>query len=84
MLVGDDGDDTIEGQDGGDSISGSARRDILNGNEGNDYIRHSDYSEGISPDGAADEIICGPGDDGATISNEEDVVTANCETIYPR
>ncbi len=58
-------------QDGDDILDGGLGRDVLEGGAGNDEIR--------ARDGLADDVLCGPGTDTATVDTI-DLVT-DCETV---
>ncbi len=83
-LLGGDGDDFLKGDadnnrirgdldpdDGDDILDGGPGRDVLEGGDGNDEIR--------ARDGIADDVLCGPGTDTATVDTI-DLVT-DCETV---
>ena len=85
-ILGGDGDDFLKGdadnnrirgdldpfsQDGDDILDGGPGRDVLEGGDGNDEIR--------ARDGIADDVLCGPGTDTATVDTI-DLVT-DCETV---
>eukprot|EP01034_Spumella_vulgaris_P047491 gene47491-biopygen34528 len=63
MLVGGNGNDTLNGGDGNDNLRGDAGNDVLNGGAGNDYI-----SVGGSGDGGNDTVDGGDGYDVASFN----------------
>ena len=65
------GDRPAFSQEGNDILDGGLGRDILDGGDGDDEIR--------ARDGVADDVLCGPGTDTATVDTI-DFVT-DCETV---
>lgn len=63
----------VSGGTGDDDLYGEPGSDIIVGGEGGDFIE--------SKDGHRDYVICGPGDDVASV-DEFDAVSSDCETVY--
>ncbi len=69
-----EGDDGLSGGRGADELYGGPGRDELYGGDGNDFLE--------AKDGGRDYVDCGPGRDAASV-DPEDLVSRNCETVYP-
>ena len=82
-LAGFDGGDVLHGGAGGDALYGGAGDDELYPGPGDDDVLGGlgdDFVE--AKDGATDDVICGPGDDAASV-DRTDRVSTDCETVYP-
>jgi Ca2+-binding RTX toxin-like protein len=90
-LLGDNGNDDLEGGRDNDLLEGGAGRNDLSGKGGDDCLLLSgaanerasagDGDDLIgNPDGNADDIFCGAGNDWVA-ADAEDRVAANCENV---
>jgi hypothetical protein len=80
---GGSGDDNIVGDDGNDRIYGGTGADEIEGGLGVDVIYQN--NEANEPDGEADVINCGLGNDHAFIlPSEGDIAAVDCENKYSR
>lgn len=90
VLSGDQGADVIDGGDGDDDIRGGDGEDTLAGGAGNDKLQAGagadtvDGGEGddelLTPDGVADRLSCGGGNDSVRGDTVDDVA-ADCEAV---
>ena len=71
-LLGGDGDDRMEGGEGNDKLQAGAGLDTLDAGPGDDAIE--------TPDGIADKITCGDGND-TVDADQLDEVGPDCETV---
>ncbi len=69
-----EGDDGLSGGAGGDELYGGPGQDVLYGGAGDDFLE--------AKDGGRDYVDCGTGRDAASV-DPEDLVSRDCETIYP-
>jgi hypothetical protein len=77
-MIGGSGDDNLNGNDGNDRLYGGMGLDEIEGGQGIDVIFQNNESN--EPDGDADIINCGSGNDHAIIvSGEGDRAAADCE-----
>ena len=61
-MLGNEGDDTIEGGYGTDQVDGGPGDDTISGTQDRDTIQGGEGNDRISEvDGAVDRIDCGPG-----------------------
>ena len=82
-LAGFNGGDALYGGSGDDTLYGGAGKDELYGGAGDDDVlagAGDDFIE--AKDGAVDRVGCGPGDDSASV-DREDLVSPDCEAVYP-
>jgi hypothetical protein len=71
-MIGGDGDDQMDGGDGNDKLQAGAGADTINSGSGDDTLE--------TPDGIADKVACGDGND-TVDADQLDEVGADCETI---
>jgi Ca2+-binding RTX toxin-like protein len=86
-IVGTDGNDSLTGTNGNDVIDGRGGNDTLRGLEGADSLRGGDGNDVLwsndgpttfaNPDGAADTLDGGLGDDQYNVDGAEDVILAD-------
>ena len=90
-LQGSDGRNWISGSGGADTLSGRAEDDLLVGGDGDDDIFGGPGSDKLlaglgndfveTRDGERDYVDCGPGQDAASV-DDEDYVSGSCERVY--
>jgi Ca2+-binding RTX toxin-like protein len=74
VIIGTDGDDTINSGDGNDNISAGKGNDTINGGDGNDLISGGEGNDKIT-DGAGDDYIMGgEGNDTVKVGDGNDYI----------
>ena len=82
MVLGNDGDDQIEGGFGEDYVDGGSGNDRISGTQASDRVAGGTGDDRIDAvDGAVDRIDCGEGNDVVSVDPVDVIVNDSCESV---